>query len=124
MARGELDGFLDAGSALAGELRFADTFRIEGKVSGRIVSPGELIIGERAEVEADIEVGRLLVCGRLRGRAVAERIELAAGSRVEAELVTPALVVAPGAHLRVRCEAGPGTAVEAQEPPAAARQRG
>ncbi|MGH9464100.1 MAG: bactofilin family protein [Thermoanaerobaculia bacterium] len=105
MARsGELNGFLDVGSELAGELRFTDTFRVDGKVSGRIVSPGDLIIGEAGEVEADVEVGRLFVAGVLRGRASAERIELERGSRVEAELATPSLVVAEGAILRVRCE--------------------
>ncbi len=105
-ARGELDGFLDAGGAFAGELRFADTFRVDGKLTGRVVSPGDLVIGQDGEVDADIEVGRLFVAGVLRGRARAGRIELDRGSRVEAELVTPHLVVAEGARLRARCDTG------------------
>jgi cytoskeletal protein CcmA (bactofilin family) len=120
-ASGELNGFLDAGSQLVGELRFEDTFRVDGRVSGRIVSPGDLIIGEDGEVEAEIEVGRLFVCGILRGRATAAHIELERGSRVEAELVTPSLVVAEGAILRVSCDTGTpplegATADEEREP--------
>ncbi len=101
--RGELNGFLDAGTSLQGELAFDDTFRIEGKLSGRIVSAGDLVVGERGEVDAVIEVGRLFVAGTLRGKATAQRIELAPGSRVYAELVTPALVVAEGAFLQAQC---------------------
>lgn len=105
-ASGELNGFLDTGSQLSGELRFEDTFRVDGRVSGRIVSPGDLIIGEGGEVEAEVEVGRLLVAGILRGRATAAHIELDRGCRVEAELVTPSLVVAEGAILHVSCDMG------------------
>jgi hypothetical protein len=42
----------------------------------------------------------------LRGRATAKRIELERGSRVQAELSTPSLVVAEGALLSVRCDVG------------------
>ena len=46
-AKGELNGFLDAGSHIQGELHFEDTFRIDGKVTGKIQSAGDLVVGER-----------------------------------------------------------------------------
>lgn len=100
---GELNGFLDAGSSIQGELHFEDTFRVDGKVSGTVVSRGDLIVGEGGEVDADVRAGRVFVSGVLKGRVEAARIELAPGCRVHAELVTPALVVEEGAFVQGRC---------------------
>ena len=36
--RGDLNGFLDAGSHIEGALHFDDTFRIDGRLSGKVVS--------------------------------------------------------------------------------------
>jgi cytoskeletal protein CcmA (bactofilin family) len=96
--KGQLDGFLDAGSHLQGELHFEDTFRVDGRVTGKVQSKGDLFVGQRGHVEGEVEVGRLFVSGRVDAtvRAV-ERIEVAAGARVCGELVTPCLVIDEGA---------------------------
>ena len=39
-ARGDLNGFLDEGSHIKGELHFEDTFKISGKVTRRKVVTG------------------------------------------------------------------------------------
>ena len=60
--RGEgaaLNGFLDKGSHLKGELTFEETFRIDGKFEGRIPTGGELVLGDSAEVDAEIRVERV-----------------------------------------------------------------
>jgi cytoskeletal protein CcmA (bactofilin family) len=68
-AKGELNGFLDAGSHIQGELHFEDTFRIDGKVTGKIQSAGDLVVGEKGEVDGEIYVGRLFVSGSVKGSA-------------------------------------------------------
>jgi cytoskeletal protein CcmA (bactofilin family) len=100
---GELNGFLDAGSSIQGELHFEDTFRVDGKVAGKVVSRGDLVVGEGGEVDAEVHVGRVFVSGTLKGRVEAARIELAPGCRVHAELVTPSLVIEDGAFVQGRC---------------------
>lgn len=113
---GELNGFLDAGSSIQGELHFEDTFRVDGKVSGKVVSRGDLIVGEGGEVDAEVQAGRVFVSGVLKGRVEAGRIELAPGCKVHADLVTPSLVVEDGAFVQGRCsmvaaeDAGAGAA--------------
>jgi cytoskeletal protein CcmA (bactofilin family) len=97
-AGGDLNGFLDAGSQIKGDLLFEDTFRVDGKVNGKVVSDGDLVVGVGGEVEGEVTVGRLFVSGTLRGRVkAAKRIEIAAGGRVYATLETPSLVVEDGA---------------------------
>lgn len=100
---GELNGFLDAGSSIQGELHFEDTFRVDGKISGKVVSKGDLVVGESGEVDAEVKAGRVFVSGTLKGRVEAARIELAPGCRVHAELVTPSLVIEDGAFVQGRC---------------------
>ena len=102
-----LNGFMDEGTEVLGELRFRDTLRIDGRVKGKIVSDNTLIVGESANVEADIDCGvvsiRGTVSGRVRGR---QRIELLAGARVQATLVSPKLVIEDGAFFQGDCEMG------------------
>lgn len=103
-----LNGFLDEGTEILGELRFRDALRIDGHVKGRIVSDNTLIVGESGHVEADIDCGvvsiRGTVTGRVQGR---QRIELLAGARVMATLVSPKLVIEDGAYFQGDCEMGP-----------------
>lgn len=103
-AKGDLNGFLDAGSFIDGTLHFEDTFRLDGRLRGSVVSRGDLVVGEHGEVEADIEVGRIFVSGTVRGKVTAHhRLEIAAGGRVLADLETPSLVVEDGATLQGQC---------------------
>jgi cytoskeletal protein CcmA (bactofilin family) len=101
---GDLSGFLDKGIAFKGEISFKDTLRIDGRFEGAIKSGNTLIIGESADVNAEIEVRSLYVSGHLRGQAkVSDRIELSNTARVESDLNTSVLVVEEGAVFEGRC---------------------
>jgi cytoskeletal protein CcmA (bactofilin family) len=77
LAAEDLNGFLDEGTELSGELRFRDVMRVDGRIKGRIVSDNTLIIGETGQVDAEIDCGvgsiRGKVTGQVHGR---KRIEL------------------------------------------------
>jgi len=101
----ELNGFVDQGSEIVGELRFRDTFRVDGLVRGRVVSQNALIVGENGRVEGEVECGEVTVRGALTGRVQArDKIELLAGCRVHATLVTPKLLIEDGAFFEGECE--------------------
>lgn len=102
--QGNLNGFLDAGSFIEGELHFEDTFRIDGKLTGGIVSNGDLFIGEKGDVEGDIRVRRIFISGKLRGSLEAsEVVEITSKGRVTARLNTPSLTVEEGAFFEGYC---------------------
>ncbi|MDH3522250.1 MAG: polymer-forming cytoskeletal protein [Acidobacteriota bacterium] len=107
-ARGDLNGFLDAGSHINGELQFEDTFRVDGTLTGKVVSEGDLVVGEQGKVDAEIHVGRLFVSGVVRGTVLAsKRAEFTAGGRVYADVETPTLIVEEGAHFEGHCRMTP-----------------
>lgn len=101
---GDLSGFLDVGSAFKGELSFKDTIRIDGKFEGTIRAGNTLVIGESAEVDAQIEVTNVSVSGHLRGSVRnAERVELLETARCECDLNTKVLLVEEGAVFEGQC---------------------
>jgi cytoskeletal protein CcmA (bactofilin family) len=102
MARGgdALNGFVDSGCTIRGELEFANSFRIDGTLEGIVRSRSELVIGEAGVVKGEVEVARYLVGGQVRGVVRAtEQVVLHATARVWAEIHTPALVMEEGAFL-------------------------
>ena len=64
---GDLDGFIDGGSRLVGELHFQDTFRVDGSLEGKVHSQGNLVIGEQGRIDGDVHVANVFVSGELRG---------------------------------------------------------
>jgi cytoskeletal protein CcmA (bactofilin family) len=120
--RGEgatLNGFLDKGSHLKGELSFEETFRIDGKFEGKIPSGSELILGDSAEVDAEIHVERLSINGSLKGTVHAsERIEIHPRARVTADLQTPVLRIEEGAFFQGSCDMSSDSAPKVVEMPA------
>jgi cytoskeletal protein CcmA (bactofilin family) len=95
-----LNGFVDSGCTIRGELEFANSFRIDGTLEGTVRSRSELVVGEAGVVTGEIEVARCLVGGQVRGKVRAsEQVVLHATARVWAEIRTPALVMEEGAFL-------------------------
>jgi cytoskeletal protein CcmA (bactofilin family) len=104
---GDLNGFLDRGSAFKGELEFEDTMRIDGKFNGKIHSKNELIVGESATIDGDIHVGRIAISGTVVGKIVAaQRVEIHRNGKVYADIDTPALIIEEGAIFQGNCAMG------------------
>ena len=102
--RDDLSGFIDFGVRIQGELIFQNTFRIDGKFHGSIRSDDLLIIGDRAQVDAEIDVGAISVSGLVKGKIIArERLEVQRGGRVLADVSTPSLFIEEGGVLQGSC---------------------
>ena len=119
--KGDLNGFLDAGSHMQGELSFEDTFRVDGKLTGKVSSKGDLVVGERGLVEGTIKVARVFVSGTLKGAVEAEqRIEITAGGRLLGDIKTPTLVIEEGGFYEGRCSMEPSASrARAEKAPSA-----
>jgi cytoskeletal protein CcmA (bactofilin family) len=94
----EVRGFLDDGTELIGDLRFSDILHFHGKLKGRIISDGELVVGESGVIEGDVEVGVLTLSGTLNGNIIAnQKVHLLSTGRVRGDVCTPILKVDEGA---------------------------
>jgi len=112
MVRGAetLNGFIDSGCTLKGELEFSNAFRVDGRVEGIIRSRSELVVGEDGSVEGEIDVARCLVGGKVRGTIKAsEKVVLHASAKVWGEIQAPAVVMEDGAFLEGKVDMDTGT---------------
>jgi cytoskeletal protein CcmA (bactofilin family) len=109
---GGVGGFVGGTSELTGEVRFRGMMRVDGLLSGRVVSDdGTLIVSSGGRVDAEVSVAVARINGTVEGNITAtERIELGRTARVAGDLQTPALVVEPGAVFDGGCRmsAAPG----------------
>ena len=104
---GELNGFLDRGAVFKGELEFEDTMRIDGRFNGRITSKNELVVGETAQIEGEIHVGRVAISGTVIGKIVADQhVEIHRNGKVYSDIDTPALIIEEGAIFQGNCVMG------------------
>ena len=102
---GEIRAFLGEGTSFIGTLEFEGTVRIDGRFEGDVSGSDLLIIGQAAAVRAEIQVGSLVVGGRVEGNIVVrKRVELLATAQVTGTVKTPTLVVIDGAVLNGTCE--------------------
>ena len=120
----EISGFLDQGTSVTGELRFSGTLRIDGEFHGSITTSDKLIIGERAQVHADIKVGETEVYGKISGNIDSKkRIQIHATGRIQGEVRTPVLVIEEGGVLDGNSNmTGEGKSEELLESPRASRK--
>lgn len=97
MNTNEITTILGKGSAFDGKLTFEGAVRIDGEFSGEIRTDGTLIIGEPAEVRAQIHAATVVIEGVVRGDVTAtEAIEIHAPARVYGNLATPSLEIQKG----------------------------
>src|SRR5438552_18766447 len=96
-AAGEITTLLGRGAAFEGKLTFDGTVRIDGKFKGEVFSDDVLVVGEGAHVEAEIDIGEIIVQGTIVGNIKAKRsIEIHAPGRVKGDLHTPVLQIDKG----------------------------
>ncbi len=94
---GEINTLLGRGSEFEGKLTFEGTVRIDGKLKGEVFSDDVLVIGEGAHVEAEIDIGEIIIQGTVVGNIRAKRaIEIHAPGRVKGDLTTPELQIDKG----------------------------
>jgi cytoskeletal protein CcmA (bactofilin family) len=86
---------------------------VEGAVTGTLKTKGNLRVGEKAVVEAEVEANSAVIAGTIRGNiTVKDRIELQASAHIEGDFVAQTISVEPGATIRGHCECGVATKLE------------
>jgi len=99
---------LGRGSEFEGKLSFEGTVRVDGKLSGEIFTEDVLIIGEGAEVRAEINVGAVIIEGVVQGNIHAKRsVEIHTPGRVHGNITTPSLFIEKGVMFDGTCQMEP-----------------
>ncbi|MEM7447684.1 MAG: polymer-forming cytoskeletal protein [Myxococcota bacterium] len=102
---GEINALLGRGTEYDGKLTFQGRVRIDGNFRGEIFSEGILILGDEADVQANITVGTLIIRGgSVRGDITAHQlIEVHAPGRVIGDVHAPQLFLEKGVIFEGHC---------------------
>ncbi|HOW82703.1 MAG TPA: polymer-forming cytoskeletal protein [Spirochaetota bacterium] len=88
-----------------GDLSFKKSLQINGYFEGEIVDGGYLVIGEGAEVKANISAKTVIVKGTVRGNVEAlARLEIHDNGKLYGNIRTAKLKIADGVVFEGKCE--------------------
>ena len=89
---------------LEGTLEVAGKFRIESEVKGTVRCKTELIVGDSARIEGEVEATIVIVAGKVNGNIHGtDRVEILPSGVVEGDVHAPRLVIQLGGVLEGRC---------------------
>jgi cytoskeletal protein CcmA (bactofilin family) len=101
----DLNALLGRGSEFDGKLTFEGTVRIDGKFTGTIVTNDVLVVGEGAQISAEIHCGTLVVHGEVNGNIHAKSlVELHQPAKVHGNVETPSLMIEKGVIFEGQCK--------------------
>ena len=101
------DKILDVSASMQGSLVFSDpvNLRINGKFNGNLTTRGNLIIGESADVDADIIGESITISGVVRGNIKATRMIIMTNTaQVNGDIETGKFSIEEGAVFNGHCK--------------------
>jgi cytoskeletal protein CcmA (bactofilin family) len=84
--------------SVVGTLNLQDNvLRLDGRVEGKIIGQGTLIVGEKGRLQGEIQIGRLILGGRVDGRVTAsEGIHITLTGKLYGTALTSQLIIDEG----------------------------
>ena len=100
----QMNAFLGKDTEFEGKLSFSGAVRIDGSFKGEIVTEGTLIVGETANLEADVQASHIIVSGEVHGNIAAEnRIEVHAPGKIIGNIEAPIITIDEGVVFEGNC---------------------
>ncbi len=100
----QMNAFFGNDTEFEGKLSFSGAVRIDGSFKGEISTKGTLIVGETANIEAEIHASHISVSGEVRGSIVAEnKIEAHAPGKIIGNIQAPTITIDEGVVFEGNC---------------------
>lgn len=98
LSKGKIQTIIGEGTEIKGQIQSNGVVRIDGFLEGTISHTGELIIGPKGRLVANVESKAMVIAGEVRGEVNVEgKLELLQGARLLADVRCGHLVVHQGA---------------------------
>ena len=100
-----LDTLVGNDTVFEGTLTSKESICIEGSVKGRIISEGNIVVGENGRVEADVFADTVLIGGEVNGNIVAKtKLEITTHGKLRGDIKTGSLIIAEGVLFEGKCQ--------------------
>jgi cytoskeletal protein CcmA (bactofilin family) len=101
--------FFSAGTRIEGTLELDGEVKLEGHIKGKVTGTGVIIIGERADLQADVFAPSIVVHGMVRGQIHAsDRLELHRTAQVKGMIQAARIRIDEGAAFEGECRMAAG----------------
>lgn len=101
---GDLNTIIGKGTVIDGIIRIQNSLRLDGKITGQILTTDSLIVGKEGEIEGEIRVKNAVIGGSVKGQIFASgKVVLEARSIVTGEVKTAKLAINDGAKFEGHC---------------------
>jgi len=100
-----LDTLIGNGTVFEGTLTSKESICVEGTVKGKIVCEGNVIVGEKGKVEAEVFADTVLIGGEVDGNIVAKsKLEITTNGKLRGDIKTGSLIIAEGVLFEGKCQ--------------------
>lgn len=110
---------LGASAVLDGKLACSGNIRLDGTLRGTLEISGNVLVGETAEIHADIDAQNISVAGTVRGNVSGTRVQLLRTGRVWGDIKAAVLTTEEGAFIdgKISMQPPSSTSARADESP-------
>ena len=114
---GAMNTIIGKGTQVEGNMKVAQSLRIDGSFKGSINASETLIVGSSGELtEVKVNVKNAIIGGKIKGDVTASnKVTLESSSRLEGDLTAKLLVIEEGSLFTGNCQSG--DQVAPQKPP-------
>ena len=93
------DTVLSASTILEGTLKSEGNIRLDGKFTGKLDITGNVLVGETAEINADIEARNISIAGAVRGNVTGNKVQLLRTGQIWGDIKSNSLTTEDGAFI-------------------------
>lgn len=90
---------LGTSTVLDGKLESEGNIRLDGTFAGTLDIQGNVLVGETANIEADIDARNISIAGAVRGNVIGNKVQLLRTARVWGDIQAHALTIEEGAFV-------------------------
>jgi cytoskeletal protein CcmA (bactofilin family) len=99
LPRATFETVLGATSVAEGKLHCESNVRLDGTFSGTLEITGNVLVGETAKINADINAHHIAIAGTVRGNVSGQRVQLLRTARVWGDIQATSLTTEDGAFI-------------------------
>jgi cytoskeletal protein CcmA (bactofilin family) len=93
------DTVIGANCELEGTFTSSGNVRMDGKFNGMLVITGNILVGESADIQADINAQNISIAGTVRGNVIGNKVQLLRTGRIWGDISASALTTEEGAFI-------------------------
>ncbi|MFP3860236.1 MAG: polymer-forming cytoskeletal protein [Bacteroidales bacterium] len=95
---------IGVGTEITGDINTNGDIRIDGFLSGNIITEGKLVVGETGKIKGEVNCKNSEVLGMIEGKIkVKELLTLKSSARIYGDIITKKLSIEPGSMFTGNC---------------------